>query len=60
MQVALQTVDEVLELRDSRLRLAGQQMRQVSVNILLSELLGEFPDVGHRLVQRVTVVSDSA
>ena len=52
--VALQSVDEVLELRDGRQRLAGQQIRQVAVNILLGELLGELPGVGHRLVQRVT------
>ena len=60
VQVALQPVDEVLELRDGRLRLAGQQIRQVAVSILLGELLRELPDVGHRLVQRVTVVNDSA
>ena len=60
VQAALQTVDEVLELRDGRLRLAGQQIRQVAVSILLGELLRELPDVCHRLVQRVTVVNDSA
>ena len=59
MQVALQSVDEVLELRDGRLRLTREQIRQVAVSILLGELLRELPDVGHRLVQRVTVVNDS-
>ena len=59
MQVALQSVDEVLELRDGRLRLTGQQVRQVAVSILLGELLRELPDVDHRLVQCVTVVNDS-
>ena len=59
VQVALQSVDEVLELRDGRLRLTREQIRQVAVSILLGELLRELPDVGHRLVQRVTVVNDS-
>ena len=59
MQVALQSVDEVLELRDGRLRLTREQIRQVAVSILLGELLRELPDVGHRLVQCVTVVNDS-
>lgn len=59
MQVALQTIDEVFELRDGWLRLTREQIRQVSVSILLGELLGEFTDIGYRLVQCVTVVNDS-
>ena len=59
VQVALQSVDEVLELRDGRQWLTREQIRQVAVSILLGELLRELPDVGHRLVQCVTVVNDS-
>ena len=40
-QVALQAVDEVLELGDGRLRLAREHPSHVAVGILLGELLGQ-------------------
>ena len=59
-QLALQAVGEVLELGDGRLWLARKHPSHVAVGILLGELLGHLAQVGHNLVQCVTVICDGA
>lgn len=58
VQIALESIDEVLELSLRRYRLAAEHRLEVPIDIRLGEFLGQLADMHHRLVDGVTVVSD--
>ena len=58
VKVALESIDEVLELSLCRLRSAVKEGLQISIYIFLSELLRQLADVDDSLVKGVTVISD--